>query len=315
MAYVNPMTMYLPIEAIERLDSADLDGAPGLDYSRFSCASPLPDKATLAARLRRVLSQYPDAPEFSVHMLIDALDTDVSQSALVMFSAAGIFEVPEAASIAGRMIGALGAGLALGRRRLILPRRLLQRKIPRNALAILIQGIVCVMDKASFALRPRWGWVFHPGMSAALGVMLFLLGIVSMAPVIGGGIQHAASAFMIGVGLAERDGLTVMLGAIAGMASIAFAVFSVLNGAKLWSRMKAWAIRCVRRLQLRFLANLLNGVCDGLGDLVRIRWGGLLLLLMTPGEPCEAQRERAGALGGRLKQRAAMTAGRMAYAC
>jgi hypothetical protein len=67
---------------------------------------------------------------------------------------------------------------------------------------------------------------------------------------------------------------------------------------------KAWLVRCVRRLHLNFLARLLDGICDGVGDLVRIRWGGLLLLLVTPGEPCAAQRSREGQIGGRLKQRA-----------
>ncbi len=296
------MTMYSPIKAIERIDSISRKNLSNIDSLRFSWGSPVSARATLIARLRGVLTDHPNTREFSVHKLIDALQTDATPSALVMFSAAGLFEIPDAASVSGRMISALGAGLALGRRSITLPRRLLRRKIPRNSLSILVQGIVSAMDTAGGKLRERWSWVFHPAMSVALGVMLFLLGIVSMAPVIGGGIQHAASAFLIGIGLAERDGLTVMIGAVAGMASIAFAVFSVITGRKLWSRVKSWLVRCVRRLHLNFLASLLDRISDGLGDLVRIRWGGLLLLLVTPGEPGVAQ--RMGEFGGRLKQRA-----------
>ncbi len=249
-----------------------------------------------------MLTDHPNTREFSIQEVINALKIDVTPSTLVMFSAAGVFEVPEAASASGRMITALGAGLALGRRSVNLPRRLLRRKIPRNAMSILIQGIVSALDTAGGKLRERWSWVFHPAMSTALGVMLFLLGIVSMAPVIGGGIQHAASAFLIGIGMAERDGLAVMIGAIAGMASIAFAIFSVITGRKLWSRVKAWLVRCVRRLHLNILARLLDSICDGLGDLMRIRWGGVLLLLVTPGESSMVQPRIAEA--GRLKQRA-----------
>ncbi len=298
------MTMYMPIKAIENPGSIRRNNFLNLDTVGFSVADRWEARSCLAARLRAVLTDHPDKREFSIHTIIDALQTQVTPSALVMFSAAGVFEVPAAASVSGRMIARIGAGLALGRRSITLPRRLLRRRIPRNSLSILIQGIVSVMDTAGSKVRERWSWVFHPAMSVALGVMLFLLGIVSMAPVIGGGIQHAASAFMIGVGLAERDGLTVMIGAIAGMASLAYAIYSVITGHKLWCRVKAWLVRCVRRLHLNFLARMLDGICDGVGDLVRIRWGGLLLLLVTPGEPCAAQRSREGQIGGRLKQRA-----------
>jgi hypothetical protein len=295
--------MYIPINPIGSTDLFGRQSHLSLDSFGLSTVSQVQARASLSARLRKVLTDNPGTREFSIQKIIDAMQMEVTPSALVMFSAAGVFEIPDAASVSGRMIRALGAGLALGRRSITLPRRLLRRKIPRNSLSILIQGIVSALDTAGGKLRQRWDWVFHPAMSVALGVMLFLLGIVSMAPVIGGGIQHAASAFLIGIGIAERDGLAVMIGAIAGMASIAFAIFSVVTGRKLWSRVKAWLVRCVRRLHLNFLASLLDRIRDGLGDLARVRWGGLLLLLVTPSEPDSAQ-VRFGEIGGQLKQRA-----------
>jgi hypothetical protein len=314
--------MYMATQAIEKPLSIRHINSLNLDSIGFSWSSAMEAKARLGARLRGILTEHPHVREFSIQNIIDALQTEATPSVLAMFSAAGVFEVPDAASVSGRMIAGIGAGLALGRRSITLPQRLLRRKIPRNSLSILIQGIVSVMDTAGSKVRQRWSWVFHPGMSVALGVMLFLLGIVSMAPVIGGGIQHAASAFMIGVGLAERDGLTVMIGAIAGMASIAYAIYSVITGHKLWCRVKSWLVRCVRRLHFNFVAGMLDRICDGIGDLMRIRWGGLLLVLVTPGEPCDAQLQRAGQIGGRLKQRVQLAlgdtaagTGRIEYAC
>ena len=292
------MTMYMPVDAVGRIDSV------GHDYQSFCWSPPEQLRGSLVIRLRRVLADHPNTKEFSVHKLIAALQTDVASSALVLFSAAGVFEIPDCGRMSSHMMSTLGAGLALGRSHITIPRRLLRKKIPRNSLSILIQAIASVIDGAGSKVRQRWSWVFHPAMSVALGLTLFLLGIVSMTPIIGGGIQHAASAFLIGLGLAERDGLTVMIAAIAGMASVAYAVLSVVTGRKLWSRIKVWLIRCVRRLHLSFLAHLLDGIADGLGDLVRIRWGGLLLLLVTQAQPNAAQLERAAALGGRLKQRA-----------
>jgi len=311
------MTTQLSIEALQAADLTARNRLSSLERIGVPWVRPVPARAALAARLQRLLTDNPDIREFSVHQVIESLQTDVTPSALVMFSAAGVFDVPHANTLAGRMITGLGAGLARGRSRVTLPRQLMRRKIPRNSLSILIQGIVSLLNTAGDKLQQRWSWVFHPAMGVAIGVMLFLLGIVSMAPVIGGGIQHAASAFLIGVGLAERDGLAVMIGAIAGMASIAFAVYSVVTGRTLWSRVKAWLISCARRLQLNFLAGMLDRACEGLGDLVNIKWGGLLLLLVTPGEPCFEQLRRAGEIGGRLKQRvqrAAVVAGQYEYA-
>jgi Exopolysaccharide synthesis, ExoD len=136
-------------------------------------------------------------------------------------------------------------------------------------------------------LRERWSWVFNPLMSGVLGLVLFLLGLASMAPIVGGGVQHAASAFLVALGMAERDGLAAMIGALAGMASIALAVLGVLSGKKLWTKIKAWLLRCARWLHLRAFAQLLDHCCEGIGDLVRLRWSGLLLLMFAPAPPLE----------------------------
>ncbi len=240
------------------------------------------DRARLSGRLRRVLTENPHARHFSVHHIIKALGPDDAAPSLALFSAAGLFEAPDAAALCGRVTSALGAGLALGRRDVRLPRSLLRRKIPRNSLAILIHGVAAMLEGAEGAVRERWSWVFHPLMSGALGLTLFLLGLASMAPIIGGGVQHAASAFFVAVGMAERDGLAVMIGAVAGIASLALAALSIASGQKLWAKIKAWLLHCARALHLDALAKMLDHCCDGLGELARLRWSGLLLLMLSP---------------------------------
>jgi hypothetical protein len=261
-------------------------------------------RAKFSSRLRRVLAAHPNARSFSVNRIIDALNDDSAGPPLALFSAAGVFEVPEMGRLSGFVMSAIGAGLALGRRTVSLPRALLRRKIPRTSLALLIHGIVTVVDATDDAVRQRWSWVFHPSMSVALGLMLFLLGLASMTPIIGGGAQHAASAFLIAVGLAERDGLAVMLGAVAGIAALAVAALSFASGSKLWKRIKYWLLQCARRLRLDALAGLLDRCCDGLGDLVRLRWGGLLLLLLTPATPLPQRKRGDGSGDSALRKRA-----------
>jgi hypothetical protein len=261
-------------------------------------------RAKLSCRLRRVLTEHPHAREFTVHKIIHALGDESFGPSLALFSAAGILELPDSAALSGRMISALGSGLALGRQTVALPRALLRRKIPRNALALLIHGVGSLLDEADGAVQQRWTWVFHPAMTVTLGLMLFLLGLASMTPVVGGGAQHAASAFLIALGLAERDGLAVVIGAVAGIAAIAVAALSVASGSKLWRKVKAWLLHCAYKLRLHALAKLLDRCCDGLGELVRLRWGGLLLLILTPVTPLPPRKSGDGSNDSRLRKRA-----------
>jgi hypothetical protein len=240
------------------------------------------DRARLSCRLRRVLAENPSVTHFTVHHIIKTLGSDSPAPTIALFAAAGVFEAPDTSHFSGHVTSALGAHLALGRRDVHLPRSLLRRRIPRSSLALLIHGVAAVLDGAQGVVRERWSWVFHPLMGTALGLTLFLLGLASMAPIIGGGVQHAASAFFVAVGMAERDGLAVMIGAVAGIASLALAALSIASGEKLWSRIKAWLLHCARRLRLNALAHLLDHCCDGLSDLVRMRWSGLLLLMLSP---------------------------------
>jgi hypothetical protein len=273
------------------------------------------ERAKLSCRLRRVLTEHPRARTFTVHKIIHALGDESFGPPLALFSAAGVFEIPDDAALSGRVIRALGVGLALGRRTVALPRALLRRKIPRNSLALLIHGIGGLVDAADATVQRRWNWVFHPAMTVTLGLMLFLLGLASMTPVVGGGAQHAASAFLIAVGLAERDGLAVMIGAVAGIAAIAVAALSVASCSKLWRKIRAWLLNCANKLGLQALTRLLDRCCNGLGELVRLRWGGLLLLIVTPVTPLPQRKRGDESNDGpsrKRARRALLAAGRSA---
>jgi hypothetical protein len=262
------------------------------------------DRARLSCRLRRVLAENPRVTHFTVRHIIAALGSDDHAPSIALFAAAGVFEAPDATHLSGRLTSALGAGLALGRRDVQLPRSLLRRTIPRASLALLIHGVAAMLESAEGLVRERWSWVFHPMMGTALGLTLFLLGLASMAPIIGGGVQHAASAFFVAVGLAERDGLAVMIGAVAGVASLALAALSVASGQKLWAKVKAWLLHCARKLHLDALGNLLDHCCDGLSELVHMRWSGLLLLMISPVCAIPRRQRPEGAPESRLRKRA-----------
>jgi hypothetical protein len=232
-------------------------------------------------RLRRILTSNPRARHFSVRRIIAALGDSPRSSTLALFSAAGVFDAPDVGHLSGIMTGALGAQLAFRRREVALPRAVLKRKIPRSSLAALIGAVANLLESAEALVQPRWDWVFHPGMGVALGLLLFLLGVASMIPFLGLTAHHAASVFLMSIGLAERDGLTVMIGAVAGIASLAVAVATAISGKQIWATTKRWLVHCFKRLRLHAAAWLLDRIEKGLGELLRIGWSNLLLLLVA----------------------------------
>ena len=159
-----------------------------------------------------------------------------------------------------------------------LPRSVLYTvKIPRRALSEVIRAVCLVLDIAEGHARPRWRWVFHPAMSVILGLLIFLLALASLTPILGMA-AHLGPAFIMSVGLAERDGLAVMIGALAGVALLARATMSLVPGRPLLTTTRNWLHACFKRMRLRSAAWLLDRQDQGLGALLRVRWSNLLLL-------------------------------------
>jgi len=256
-------------------------------------------------QLRRILTSNPRTLHFSVRRIVAALEATEHAPTLALFSAAAVFEAPDVAHLSAVMTGAVGAQLALRRRKVMLPRALLRRKIPRRSLAALIGAVANLLESAEALVQPRWDWVFHPAMGVAVGLLLFLLGVANMTPFLGVTANHAASAFMMSIGLAERDGLAVVVGAVAGIASLAMAAANAMSGRRLWANTKRWLVNCLNRLRLHFVAAFLDRIERGLGDLLRLSWSGLLLLFASEYTGPADGLGLSGAGGGRsLKERA-----------
>lgn len=234
-----------------------------------------------AQRLRRILTSNPRARHFSVRQIITALGENPQGPTLALFSAAGVFDARDVGHLSGVVTGSLGVHLVFRRHEVTLPRAVLKQKIPRSSLVTLIDAVANLLEKAERLVKPRWNWVFHPGVCVGLGVLLFLLGVASMTPFLGLTVNHAASAFVMSIGLAERDGLMVMIGAGAAILALAATVANVISGKQLWLTTKNWLVECVKQVRLRVAAWCLDRIENGLGDLLRIEWQSALLLFFS----------------------------------
>lgn len=238
-----------------------------------------------AQRLRQILDAHPRARHFTVRRIIAALGDAPQGPALALFSTAGVLPVADAGNLSGIVTCAIGAQLVLRRPEAELPRMILMRKISRTSLVSLIGAATHVLRKAEAVIETRWTWVFHRRTSVAVGILLVFLGAASLTPILGLPMRHSASAFAMAVGLAERDGLAVIIGAAAGIVSLALAIANAISGRGLWAstrRRLVGSFKCWRR---RVAAWLLDHF--GLGELLRIDRSRLLLLASDFAEPID----------------------------
>jgi hypothetical protein len=234
-----------------------------------------------AQRLRRILTSNPHARHFSVGRIISELGEAPQGPTLALFSAAGVFGAQDVGHLSGVVTSGLGAQLVLRRRDVTLSRAVLRQKIPRSSLSTLIDAVANVLEKTEAVVKPRWKWVFHPGIGVALGALLFLLGVASMIPFLGLTVNPAASAFVMSIGLAEQDGLMVVIGVGAAILALAAGLANVISGKQMWLTTRNWLVETLKHLRLRVAAWFLDRIENGLGDLLRIEWKSALLLFLS----------------------------------
>ncbi|MGE5537494.1 MAG: exopolysaccharide biosynthesis protein [Gemmatimonas sp.] len=131
--------------------------------------------------------------------------------------------LPGVSTVFGILILVPALQIAIGRRRIRLPRRLRRVTVPTRTMRTVIEKSVPYVEKAERLLRPRLRALTRGAGLNAAGVLMVLLGIVMALPIPFGNSPPAAACALIAVGVLSRDGLFVALGAVVGIAALAFA--------------------------------------------------------------------------------------------
>jgi hypothetical protein len=239
--------------------------------------------------LKNILATNPGVETFTIGSIVDAMGPGQVEASLMLFSVPGVIPVPDAPSFSNVGAATLGLHLALGRKRLVLPKALLRKKVPRRSLAVAIHLLLPVLERAERNVRPRLTWVNHPISKGILGILVFLLAVTIAFPLVGFDQLHALSIFIISLGLVERDGLAVLVGVIAGIASLALVTTIGLTGRILRSRLTRWLRKIGRRLGRHALAVFFERRgWKWLAEVFRSEWQQSLLLW----DPEKAEIER-----------------------
>jgi len=183
--------------------------------------------------LRQILADNPQ-DMISVEQIVNGMGTSSFGTSLMVFSIPEVIPipVPGLAAIVVLPTGLLAAQMIAGKGEVRLPKALLKRSVPRKVFAAAVKAILPSLERAEKRVRPRWQWATSPAAKRFLGGLILLLACVMSLPIPMTNVPPAISIFIIGMGLAERDGKLLALGVTLGLASIALvggAIFGLVS--------------------------------------------------------------------------------------
>lgn len=200
------------------------------------------DSAAKAASRRRIFESDPPRKLTSVltELVNDPSRSRISVGDLVQnlkFRAFGamllIFALPNAlpalpgtSAILGLPLLYLTFQLMLGRAAW-LPGFISNRSMQREDMAKLIAKMSPWLHRAERLLVPRLLWVTSPVAERVIGALCLVLAIVLVLPIPLGNMLPALAISLMALGLLEKDGLWILLGALVGIGSLVI-VYGVL---------------------------------------------------------------------------------------
>lgn len=196
-------------------------------------ASGAAGKATLSTMLH-ALAHDDRRERIAVGDLLAALGDRALAALLFVFAVPNVLPVPPGAStILGAPLVFLAAQLAFGRRPW-LPAVIAGRTMPRADFAALVRRIGPWLARAERLLRPRASALALPPMEYLVGLVCLLLAVVLVLPVPLGNMLPALAISLLALGILERDGLWILAGLVAALASavvVSGVVFAMVKAA------------------------------------------------------------------------------------
>jgi hypothetical protein len=207
----------------------------------------------------------------------------------MMFSIPAIVPVPAPRGMVALPTGAIGLQLFAGQREIKLPSYVLKKAVSRRSLEVAIHAIAPILEAAERVVRPRWSWVSHPLARRAIGLFVFLLALAIAYPLFEFKALHAMSVFAVSLGMAEQDGLAVVIGLVAGVLSLTMVAAFGVSSQALRVKVQKTLRKVLRRLRHSFLGRFLERLGFArLGRILTMEWNELLLMW----DPAKREAER-----------------------
>ena len=198
---------------------ADTDHATGH-------ARPLP----LSQRLAQIVKETNDE-RLSFTELAAQLDSRAWGGLLFIFAAINVLPLPPGTSVFFAIpLMIVSVQMVLGRSSPWFPARIDRRGVKKTELERLIAKITGLEARIERVLKPRMASLTAPTATRLIGVACFLLAILAAIPIPLFHMAPAAAILLFGLALIYRDGVVVIVAAIAAVVSLAVNALLVGSG-------------------------------------------------------------------------------------
>src|SRR6185295_11625345 len=171
-----------------------------------------------------------ESERITVGDILDALDARAFGLATLIFSLPSIVPMPPGVpTVVGIALLIVSFQMVIGRHELWLPGFLAKRSFPRKSLVSALEKLVPRLEAVEKIAKPRMTFLTGRAGTVAIGIVVLIMAIVLILPLPpGGNFPPALACAVLGMGLAERDGVIVLVGIIGSvLASIAVTAVTV----------------------------------------------------------------------------------------
>lgn len=175
-----------------------------------------------------------ESEKVSVAQILDALDSRSFGLAVLLFALPSVVPMPPGVpTVVGIILLIVAIQMVIGREDLWLPGILSKRSFDRQSLVKAFEGLAPRLAVIERVMKPRLLFMTGRVGSVFIGVIVLIMAIVLILPLPpGGNFPPAAACAVLGLGLAQRDGVMVLLGlvvSVVAMIAVSFVTIAFIQ--------------------------------------------------------------------------------------
>jgi hypothetical protein len=163
-----------------------------------------------------------EGEKVTVREIIDALDARSFGLATLLFAIPSIVPMPPGIpTVVGICLFIVSFQMVIGRPELWLPGILSKRDFDRKSLVGAFEGIAPKLAVIEKVMKPRLLFMTGRVGSVLIGIIVLIMAIVLILPLPpGGNFPPALACAVLGLGLAQRDGVIVLMGLVVSVVAL-----------------------------------------------------------------------------------------------
>ncbi|MGK0176518.1 MAG: hypothetical protein ACJAT5_000336 [Lentimonas sp.] len=183
---------------------------------------PKPDRISLAESLQSILNKYEKSP--SIGELMEAVGDKGFGLLLVILSLPSALPIPALgySTLFGICMAIIAVQIFIGRTQVQLPKRLKKIRIPLKLVKSITGFALHFLKRTEKLIKPRQRWIHSKLGHSVLSITIFVMALFMMFPIPGTNTLPAMAIFVIGISIAEEDGLIAILAVLLSILAAAF---------------------------------------------------------------------------------------------